>query len=59
MVVLVVLVVVVLVVVVVVVVVVVGHAPVGCGVQTSTSCPRSVLGLVPFTAWGDLHHLCP
>src|SRR5579883_2927070 len=46
-------VVVVLVVVVVVVVVVVGHAPVGCGVQTSTSCPRSVLGLVPFTAWAS------
>src|SRR5579885_1408673 len=41
------------VVVVVLVVLVVGHAPVGCGVQTSTSCPRSVLGLVPFTAWAS------
>jgi hypothetical protein len=42
---------VVVVVLVVVVVVVVGHAAPGvCGVQTSTSCPRSVLGFVPFTA---------
>jgi hypothetical protein len=41
---------VVVVVLVVVVVVVVGHAvPLGCGVQTSTSAPRSVPGFVPFT----------